>query len=166
MILFLIELIFIILWVPPYFRNGISFPPKSYRIPLMFDLEPHVEMLENALIKGSFRPPVVFKPFNKNEFGFRNKLTSQTLFCGIICLESNNGRIRVAGKLPMMYPLLIMMGIILAIIGTHLYIFSGYILFGSVSIFIQWRNIIAFQKFIFDTLKNEGLILDDTFATY
>ncbi len=162
-LLFILELILLFAWVQFYFRNGIPLVSKSYATKQMLKLGPFVDRLEEALTGSYFRPKIVIKQFNDEEFGFRNAFTSRYLTSGIIRIEPSNGRITIKGHLPWIYPLLILVGATASIVFTQTYIFFGNLLVTILSIFIQWRITLGIEKIMHDTLKNEGLILDDPF---
>lgn len=165
-LLMILEQIFAMAWVPFYFRVGIPLVSKSYRTPLMFELGPHKAVLEHALQRGWFRPQIVFKSFNKDEFGFRNTFTSRSQVNGIVRVEPSNGRLTITGNLSWSFLMLILFGALSSIIFAQPWTFAGFLFIAGIGAFFQWRMTLAIEKIIHDTLKNEGLILDDPFADH
>jgi len=162
-LLMILELIFSMAWVPFYFRSGIPLISKSYRTPLDFELSPHKSTLENALKRGWFRPQIVFKQFSKDEFGFRNTFSSRSQVIGMIRVEPSNGRLTITGYLSWAFVVLILFGAIVSISWTQPWAFLGFLFIAGIGIFLQRLMSIAVEKIMYQTLKNERLILDDPY---
>ncbi|MCA9931581.1 MAG: hypothetical protein KC419_24020 [Anaerolineales bacterium] len=163
-LLLILETIFSLAWVKFYYRNGIPLVKRSYRIPLMFDLTPHVNTLENALKRGVFRPAITIKPFGSNEFAFRNRFTSRNQVNGIIRVESSNGRITITGHIYWAFLIMLVFGIYVSFaIGNGLPFF-GFLFIGGLGLFFQWLMTNSIINIMYDTMQKEGLLLDDPFT--
>jgi len=161
----ILELIFSLAWVQFYYRNGIPLVKKSCRIPLMFDLTPHVGTLQSSLKRGFFRPAITIKPFSQNEFGFRNTFTSRSQVNGMIRVEPSNGRLTITGHLYWAFIIMILFGALTSIVVAQPFVFIGFLFIAGLSIFFQWLITKAVINSIHETLKKEGLIVDDPFAS-
>ena len=163
LLIIILELIFSLAWVPFYFRNGIPLVRKSYRIPLMFELSPHVGALEKALKRSFFRPEVKIKSFSSSEFGFRNAFTSRSQVNGLIRVEQNNGRLTITGYLSWAFIMLILFGALTSIFFAQPWTFLGFLFIAGLGAFFQWLVTNSVQTILYKTLQTEGLILDDSF---
>jgi len=84
---------------------------------------------------------------------------------GLIRVEASNGRLIITGHIYWASILMVLFGAVLSITSTQVFIFIGFGFIAGLSIFFQWLMTRAIINAMQETLKNEGLILDDPFAT-
>ena len=83
----------------------------------------------------------------------------------MIRVEPSNGRLTITGHLYWAFIIIILFGALTSIIDVQPFVFIGFLFIAGLSIFIQWLITKAVINSIHETLKNEGLILDDPFAS-